>query len=196
MRRTWIALLAVAAGLCGWLGRAALGEDAPGGAPGGADAEKWMEDLATPGEMHRWLGAQAGDYDLDLTSYTPKGREESKATASVRMILGGRFQEQRIRGTMAGKPFEGFGITGYDNAKKEFVYYWFDSMGTSASVARGQRSADGTSVKLDGSWDMPGGAMTFTMTTTVRDERHMGFRMTGTWQGKETPMLEATYTRQ
>jgi hypothetical protein len=196
MRRNWIALLVIAAAACGWFGRHALGEDAPGGGmTSESDMEKMMTKLATPGENHAWLAAQEGEYDIVMTSYGPGGREESKATASVKMVLGGRFQEQRFKGTVHGKPFEGYGLTGYDNLKKEFVNYWFDTMGTAPSIAKGQRSADGKSTTLTGTWDMPGGGMPFTMVTTVTGEKSLTFKMTGTWQGQEAPMMEATYTK-
>ena len=197
MRRNLIVLFVVAAGVGGWFGRHALGEDAPGGGgmPSESEMEKMMTELAKPGEHHTWLTAQAGEYDVAMKTYGPGGVQEAKATATVKMVLGGRFQEQRFNGTVHGKPFEGFGMTGYDNLKKEFVNYWFDTMGTAPSVARGQRSADGKVMTLTGSWDMPGGAMPFSMVTTVKSEKEMTFKMTGTFQGQEMPMMEATYTK-
>lgn len=196
MRKPWIVFAFVAAGACGWFARSASSEDAPAAPACTPEQQAAMEALARPGEMHGWLGSLVGTYDLDITTIDAAGKPATaKATATISMVLGGRFQEQRLTGTFMGKPYEGYGLTGYDNLKKEFVNYWFDTMGTAPSVARGARSADGTSLKMTGTWDMPTGPMPFTQVLTVTGDKTMTFKMTSTMGGNEMTMMEATYTR-
>lgn len=199
MRRTLIALLAVAAGVGGWFGRRAFSDDgkAGGAMPSEEEMEKMMEVLAKPGDMHRWLAASEGTWDVTAKHYDMKGAvTESKGSATIKMILGGRWQEQTYSGSYKGKPFDGFGLTGYDNAKKEFVGYWFDSMGTSAGVSTGQASEDRKTLTMAGSWEMPGMKMTYRTTLTVKSEKEMVFSVSGSMGGgKEFPMMELAYTR-
>lgn len=196
MRKPWIVFAFVAAGACGWFARSASSEDAPAAPACTPEQQAAMEALAQPGEMHTWLGSHVGTYDLDIKTMDAEGKPATaKATATIAMVLGGRFQEQRLSGTFMGKPYEGYGLTGYDNAKKEFVNYWFDTMGTAPSVARGARSADGKSLAMAGTWDMPTGPMPFKQVVEVTGEKTMTFKMTATMGGAEMTMMEATYTR-
>ncbi len=49
-------------------------------------------------------------------------------TTTNSLIFGGRFLKQEVRGTVEGHPpFEGIGITGYDNIRKEYQSVWFDN---------------------------------------------------------------------
>jgi len=198
MRRKFIALLVVAVGGCGWFGRQASsddGKDAPK-KPSEAEMEKMMEMLGTPGEPHKWLASFEGAWDVASKTYGADGKaEESKGSATFKMILGGRWQEQVYNGSYKGKPFEGRGLTGYDNGKKEFVNYWLDGMSTSASVALGQCSDDHKVLTMSGEWEMPGMKMPFRMVQTVKSDKEMVFRMVGLMGGQELPMVELTYTR-
>ena len=196
MRSSWLVAAFVAAGACGWFARSASSEDAPKAPACTPEQQAAMEALATPGEMHAWLASRAGTYDMDIQTMDAEGKPATaKATATISMVLGGRFQEQRLTGTFMGKPYEGYGLTGYDNLKKEFVNYWFDTMGTAPSVATGQRSADGKTLTLTGTWDMPFGPMPFRYVMTHKTEKEMLFAAFGSMDGKEFPMMEMTYTR-
>ena len=42
-----------------------------------------------------------------------------------------------FKGNVMGMPFEGVGITGYDNMKKVYTSSWMDNMGTSAMTMEG-----------------------------------------------------------
>lgn len=201
MRSFWIAAVVVLAAAGGWIGRTAFGEDEPGSAPAAPAAETDMEAemtrLATPGPMHEWLAQAVGEWDMVTSSMTPAGTmEESKASASIKMVLGGRFQQQTIKGSFHGKPYEGHGLTGYDNLSEAFQNYWFDTMGTAPSVAKGKRSEDGKTLEMSGAWPMPGDQeMPFRMVTTIVDADHMTFAMYGEWEGQEMTMFTASYTR-
>lgn len=196
MRKTWIVAAMVVAGAGGWFGRSAVSDVPPPEPPPASDMEKAMIELGTPGPMHKWLAAQEGDWTVAMTAHGSDGKpEQSQSSATLKMVLDGRFQEQRYSGSIGGKPYTGYGLTGYDNLKKEFVLYWFDSMGTAPSISRGQRSADGKTLTLSGTWDMPGMAMPFKQVWTVKSDKEMTFVMTMSMQGQEMPVMESTYTK-
>lgn len=194
--RTWVIVLGVV-GAVAWLGQGAFSEDEPkpGGA-GAADMEKLMEELATPGEMHAWMAKFDGTWDVDCTFHEMDGTVlHEKATATFRMILGGRWSEQVFDGTYKGKSFDGRGITGYDNAKKEFANYWFDTMSTGTAPATGSRSEDGKTLTLVGVWTAPGMAFPFRYVTTWVDENEFTFQIVMGEGGQDTVFGEMTYTR-
>ncbi len=93
--------------------------------------KKWMEYM-TPGKEHEMMGLMKGNWKADLTMFMAPGAEPMKmeATATVEMILGGRYQQMKYSGNMMGMPFEGIGITAFDNATKKFYSSWIDNMGT------------------------------------------------------------------
>jgi uncharacterized protein DUF1579 len=197
MRRAWIALLLVAFGIGGWFARDAASEDGakpPPAMPSEEEMMKKAEEMAAVGEQHKWLAEAEGTWDVAAKEYSRKGPVESKAVATFKMLLGGRFQEQSYVGTHGGKPYEGRGITGYDNATKQFFNYWFNTMGTSASYSKGQ-SADGK-LTMTGTWEnTPLGSVPFRQTLTKKSPKEMFFTIHMTLQGQEMPVLELTYTK-
>jgi hypothetical protein len=199
MRRNLIALLVLSAGACGWFGRHAFSDDgkAGGAMPSEAEMEKMMEVLATPGDAHKWLASAEGTWDVAVKEFAmgTGAVRESKGTATIRMILGGRWQEQVYSGTHKDKPFEGRGLTGYDNGKKEFVNYWLDSGSTSAGVSVGQCSDDRKTLTMIGTWEMPGMKMLYRMVQTTKSEKEVVMSLFGSMDGKEFPMMELTYSR-
>ena len=106
---------------------------------------------ATPGAQHASLAKMAGDFTLTVKSYMEPGAEPevSAATATRRLILGGRYLEEVVKGTMMGQPFEGRGISGYDNVSGEWWGTWIDTMSTGIMISRGE-------------WDEAAGVGTFT----------------------------------
>ncbi|MBE2228086.1 MAG: DUF1579 domain-containing protein [Ignavibacteria bacterium] len=93
--------------------------------------KKWM-DYMTPGDMQKMLSKGAGSWNMKTTWWMAPGAEAmvSEATAESEMILGGRYLQSKVSGSMMGMPFDGISIEGYDNAAKLFVNSWIDNMGT------------------------------------------------------------------
>ncbi len=115
------------------------------------------EKLAQPGPEHKWLMDEAGNWTAAVKWWMEPGKPpmESQGGAEVRSVLGGRFVQEHFTGTMMGKPFEGFGLVGYDNLKKKFVMTWADSMGTGIVYAEG--TGDQKQRTFTGEELMPGG---------------------------------------
>jgi hypothetical protein len=94
------------------------------------DMKKW-EEFMTPGAMHKWLAKLNGTWDVEITSYMdPSNPQKSKGTGVYSSIMNGLYQTGDFKAEMMGMPFQGHSITGYDNAKKQFVSTWIDNFGS------------------------------------------------------------------
>lgn len=101
--------------------------------------KKWM-DYMTPGEMQKMLSKGVGTWTMKTSWWMAPGAEAmvSEATAVSEMILGGRYLQSKVSGSMMGMPFEGISVEGYDNAAKLFVNSWIDNMGTGMMFMTGK----------------------------------------------------------
>jgi len=160
--------------------------------------ELWKK-LATPGEPHKLLASMAGSWTTTTKEWMEPGKPptESTGTAEMKMLLDGRFLYQEYNSQMMGQPFSGIGIDAYDNMTKKYVTAWIDSMGTGIFIMEGTASADGKTITLKGSHPEPGGGkMTHRAVWKIVDNNNQTFDMFGAHhRGKETKMLEITYTR-
>jgi hypothetical protein len=166
------------------------------------DQQAMMEEfkrLGTPGEPHKLLASLAGSWTTKTKEWMEPGKPpmESTGTAEMKMLLDGRFLQQELSGDMMGQPYSGMGLLGYDNLRKRYVTTWIDSMGTGIFTMEGTGSADGKTITLKGGHAIPGGGqMTHRAVWTIVDGNTQTFDMYGTYPGgKETKMMEMTYTR-
>ena len=155
--------------------------------------------LGTPGAPHKMLASMVGSWKTKVKSWCDPstGPMESTGTSEQKMLLGGRFLQQEFTGEMMGSPFNGIGVTGYDNHTKKYVSTWMDSMGTALLVFEGTASADGRTITQESRYDDPikGPVKWRSVTKIVDDNTHM-FEMYATYkEGKEEKMMEITYTR-
>ena len=99
---------------------------------------KWMAYM-TPGQEHDALASQVGDWTEEITIWTHPGAEPTTNIAKVKieMILGGRYQQSFHIGEFMGMPFEGVGITAFDNASKKYYSSWIDNMSTGLMFSSG-----------------------------------------------------------
>ena len=116
----------------------------------------WMA-FATPGEMHQMLAKDDGEWEGEVTHWMePNGKPTtSKATATNKMIMGGRYQQSTHSGCFGGMPFEGMSLVGYDNAKKVFMSTWIDNMGTSFMNLEGKLDSATRTIRLSGNCTNP-----------------------------------------
>jgi len=114
--------------------------------------QKACDAYATPGDMHKMMaknvGVWAGEATMWMDPMSPPSK--GKGTATIKMIDGGRFQHTQHMGTMNGKPFEGYSITGYDNMKKVFQDVWIDNMGTGIMYMEGTWDPTGKMIHFKG----------------------------------------------
>ena len=98
-----------------------------------------MTKAATPGEPHKKLEAFAGNWTTTMKMWMAPGTQPMtvEGSAENRLAMGGRYLEQRFKGSFMGMPFEGIGYTGYDNVKKQFWGTWMDNMSTGMMMSTG-----------------------------------------------------------
>lgn len=100
----------------------------------------------TPGANHKLLDPMAGTFHAAVKSRMGADQpwSESTGTCENRWIFDGRFLETKFHGTFMNTPFEGRGLTGYDNSSQEFVGFWTDNMSTGLSpISHGKADASG-----------------------------------------------------
>jgi hypothetical protein len=166
-----------------------------------AAMEKWMQ-AATPGPQHQQLAKFAGKWKMTVTAWMAPGAppEKSDGTAEFTSVLGGRFLQQDVKGSMGGQPFEGRGIEGYDNVTKERFGTWVDSSTTGLIVMRAKCAADAKTCTYKGTMPDPiaGKAVPVTQVMKYADDDHFVMELHGPGPsgGKPFKMMEIAYSRQ
>ncbi|HXI14615.1 MAG TPA: DUF1579 domain-containing protein [Thermoanaerobaculia bacterium] len=157
----------------------------------------WMKAM-TPGDAHSRLKDFEGSWSASVSSWMQPGAPPMISTGSSehKMVLGGRYLEQRFTGSFMDQPFEGVGYTGYDNINKKYVSSWMDNMSTAPMMVSGKVDKDG--MKLSGmvSDPMTGKLQAVKETLTVVDSDHHKMEMWGPApNGKMFKMMEIHYKR-
>jgi len=158
------------------------------------------EKLAIPSAPHRMLAAMSGRWNASIRSWMEPGGPvtESSGTSEQKMILGGRFLQQDFTSEVMGSPFDGMGITGYDNHTRKYVSTWMDSMSTAIMYFEGTAGPDGKTIIQEASYDDPvKGPMKWRSLTSIPNDDTVLFEMyVIDGKGKEEKMMEITYARQ
>jgi hypothetical protein len=191
--------------LLGVMATAADGGKAPadkktGGAEQAEMMKKWQE-YATPSAGHKPLESLVGEWNVEAR-YWMGGQGDSpmssKGTAKVRWILGNRYLQEEFSGEMMQMPFQGMGITGYDNFKKKYVSTWIDSMGTGLFTSEGTADEGGKVLTFTGKMDEPAtGEKDKPAKYIVRilgPDKHE-FEMHDLTLGEKSKVFEMTYTK-
>ena len=181
-------------------------------AAGGDDMAKMMEmwkKAATPGEFHAKLNQLVGKWN-----FTTKARmspeqpwEETTGKAEYRWGLGKRVLFHEVKANPGekdaemGGPFEGFGMTGYDNTTKKYYNVWTDNMGTGVMMSTGTVDSSGktfTYTSEDGYiCPMTGEKKTPKSILKIAGDDKVVFEMYDKGpDGKEYMNVEVTYARQ
>lgn len=110
-----------------------------------AQMEAWMKAM-TPGAEHQGMAKNAGSWTATVTMWMAPGQppQVSQGTSVRRMILGGRVLADEWKGQMMGMPFEGFGLTGFDNVTQKWWGTWTDNMSTGLMTMSGTCDPDPT----------------------------------------------------
>ncbi len=154
------------------------------------------EKAMTPGAQHQWLASMAGNWEFTGTFWMTPGAPPtvSTGTAVRSMMLGGRVMVEKVESTMMEMPFEGQGMTGFDNVSGEWWSTWNDNMGTGVMVSTG-KCAD-HKCELWGSYnDAMSGKKSVRMTSEhgADSETHRMFDKGP--DGAEWKTMELVYTR-
>jgi len=163
-----------------------------------ADMKKWMDYMA-PGDVHKMLAKDDGEWNEEITMWMSPGAQPSKSTATAvnKMILGGRYQQSVHKGNFDGMPFEGIGVVGYDNAKKKIVTSWVDNMGTGMMLMEGTWDPATKTIHLKGRTVDPltGKEKNLRQTVKFIDDNTQEMEMFDTQGGKEFKSMHIKLTR-
>lgn len=115
--------------------------------------------VTRPGPAHEYFKKIVGKWDVVMkVSMGGPGSPpiETTGESEFRLIMGGRFVLEEVRGSMMGMPFDGMGITGYDNDKNLYVSTWVDNMNTHMLHMSGSRDhATGKTLTMYGTMSEP-----------------------------------------
>lgn len=162
---------------------------------------KAWEAFATPGEPHKMLAMDNGNWTAESTMYMgandPKPMKTTMS-ATTKMVMGGRYQESRYTGNMMGQPFEGVATVGYNNASKKYESTWMDNMGTGIMQMTGDYDASTKTMNMSGECvdPMTGQKKKVRETFAIVDDNTRKMEMYDTDpSGKEYKSMEIVMTR-
>ncbi len=151
----------------------------------------------TPGPQHKELAATAGRWTTHIvSSWDPSSPpQQSTGSASFEMTLDGRYLIERAVGTTPMGPFEGMGITAYNNVTGKYQNLWIDNMGTGLMISEGTADASGA-VNFMGSYDDPiQGQVKVRGKHRKLAPNHQIYEMWEVGAAGERKLMEVTYKR-
>ncbi len=182
--------------------------DAPKPAPkpaepaAGADAMPTPEQMAlmAPGAGHARLKALEGKWTFTGKFWMAEGAPPSDMTGSMdyAWVLDGRFLKESVRSEFDGRPFEGWGMMGYDNMTKQYQSTWCDNMSTGMLVFTGTYDEATKSItsRGEGSDPMSGGMAKVRSVMSLSDPNSIKYEHFESKGGaKEFKTMEIIYSR-
>lgn len=154
--------------------------------------------LLPPPKELKALSFMKGEWDADLNMFEPgkKAPTPFKGTVTTADALNGMWIETRHDSDMGGMPMKGLQMTSYDAGKKQYMAYWFDSMGPGGLELWGNLKGQ-TLILVSKPVEIPGmpGKHAFRATTSLKGAGKLHFRLemnSGKGWGK---MIEGTMTK-
>lgn len=159
-----------------------------------------MKEYATPGEAHAALQPLIGKWSTTTKFWKDPGAEPqiTRGTATHEWMLGKRFLKEDYRGEFFGQPFTGLGTLGYDNASREYVSTWVDTMGTGIMTAKGTFDAKANFLEFESRFTCPLTSQELKNRYTTRilnKNEHVLEMYATTPDGKEYKSMEIVYKR-
>jgi len=180
-------------------------QDKPGGdpiQPPGMDAamQEYMKSTM-PGEHHKHLDQFVGKWNTVTKTWMagPQGpATETSGTSEVKWVLGRRFLMEEHKGQLMGQPYEGIGLTGYDNYRNMYVASWTSNMGTVMLTMTGARNPKTGVFTYYGEMDEPmlkvTGRTVKYVNKVVDNDKHV-FSVVDLHAAEDYRVFEITYTR-
>jgi hypothetical protein len=168
--------------------------------PNPEEIMKKVEAAGKVGPAHKKLESLVGNWSAEVKSWMVPDAPPmvSKATTKSSWVMEGRFVREEFKGEMMGKPFNGMGLTGYDNQKQKYNSFWVDDMSTAIFTSEGTATDDGKVITFNGKMDCPmTGEKDMAVTQVLRiisPDKHV-FEMHDPSKGEKSKTMEITYTR-
>jgi Protein of unknown function (DUF1579) len=163
--------------------------------------EAMMEKAAMVGPHHARFKQMEGTWDASVTWNMGPGQPEQKSTSTsvIKTLMDGRYMQEEATGEMMGRPFNGMGITGYDNVSQKYVNSWIDNAGTGIMQSTGTPDASGSTINWVGTMNDPvsGKAQHYRMVSHWTDNDHYTYEMYSKMPPsmKEMKVMSIEYTR-
>jgi len=112
----------------------------------------------TPGKQHEHLQKMVGTWAARDQMWMAPDTEAMtcESTWTISDLMDGRYIKTEVRGEMPGMgPFNGLGITGYDNVAQQYVGTWIDNHCTGILQGVGELSPDGKTMTWKYSYRCP-----------------------------------------
>lgn len=153
---------------------------------------------STLNSAHAWLGRFVGTWATTMTVTMGDQTVVSQGSTEFSWLFEGRFLQQTFSGEMMGMPFQGFGIQGFDNVKRQYTAVWMDSMGTGMLTMQGSMDRTGRVLTMAGAMDEVGtgehGKISLWITTWI-DDNHFRFEAKEILYGDPFVVFTIDYTR-
>jgi hypothetical protein len=150
-----------------------------------------------PSATHEKMAKLAGDY-LTASKFTlPGGKsQESKGTAKLTPILGGRFVKEENASDLGGMPVSGLRLFGYNNAAGQYEAIWTYTGSTAIMNLVGKKKDEKT-VEFSATVAIAKDKKTdFTIIYRIVDDDSFTVDLIASSpDGTKGPMLQTTYTR-
>jgi Protein of unknown function (DUF1579) len=151
-----------------------------------------------PTEVHERLAKRAGDYETSSKFSFPGGKAtETKGTAKINAILGGRFLQEESSGTLMDTQVNSLKLLGYNAEAGQYEAVWMYTGSTAMMTMSGKMNEATKSVEFAASVPGPKGAkMNFTIVYKFTDADSFTVELTARGDdGSKGPTMETTYTR-
>lgn len=159
------------------------------------------EKASTPGAPHRQLEAHfAGTWTTRMSMWMDPAQPPMTDSGQSHntLDLGGRQLRMHYRGRVMDMPFEGLGMTGYDNVRGRYVSHWTDNMSTGHFVAEGDYDPASRSYTFRGEMPdpmAPGRMTPIREVIRITDADHHVLEMYETHDGTERKTMQIEYSR-
>lgn len=143
------------------------------------------------------LAALAGTWNVKQSLWLKHGEppQVDSGTAEFILELGGRALRQDLR-VDSSTPFQGVGITGYDNVTRTWFTSWTDVGYTDLMLLRGVRDEGASTWRFSGTMhDVDGATIPTREELTLLDKDHLIARYYETKQGREALVVQLEYSR-
>lgn len=154
---------------------------------------------ASPNDNHKILDPLVGTWShIAKWWMTPDSQPDtSKGKNETKWEMGGRFLLTVVKSTSMGQPFEGMGLTGFDNGKQTYQTIWMDNMGTGMMIGEGTYDPGTKTLTDHGRFTDPFiGQRSYRGVITFIDDDHHSYEMyVADKNGKEFRMMEILYAR-
>ena len=150
-------------------------------------------------ENHERLDYMVGDWKCSVKMWElGQPPMETSGTCKNEWVLQKHYVRTVYQGNFMGMPFEGAGITGYDNITKRYFSTWTDTMSTGVMIEYGQYDETTKTYTYTGEFDSPMGEKMSSRSEirVLSKDKHILTMHHGKDATSLTKVMEITYERQ